>query len=202
MFIRIKHIKQQPYAYKVRNKWTKKGTRQKTAGYLGRVFYLNPVKDLTFEEFIHNEFNQDLTDYMKSSSSRVVIQDLVRFELIKQGFIYKGKNRNILLYLPNMTPKKPKKGNKVKSETLIKVELAQSFLNITNVKKPIVLALNNDFLCNYTLRKLMRFKSFSSEEECGRELARVFIAAGIHIVPSLFVEVFQKVYSRGGSYVK
>lgn len=37
MFIRIKKIKGQPYAYLVESVWTKHGSRQKTKAYLGKV---------------------------------------------------------------------------------------------------------------------------------------------------------------------
>ena len=192
MFIRVKNIKKQPYAYKVRNRWTRKGTRQKTAGYLGRVYPLTPQKELTFEEFI----DEPLEQYLKNSSSRSIILGLVKFELVKHGFSYKGNNRNILLNKP-----KSEDNNSTNSVT-IRADLAPSILYISDTKKPVVIAMNNDFLCNHTLKRLVGFKSFLSEEECGKEFAKAFISAGIPISPVIFVEIFQKVYSRYGSYVK
>ncbi len=212
MFIRVKHIKNQPYAYRVENRWTRKGTRQRTAGYLGRVFYLTPQNPLNFEEVIKPRV---LDDYLKNSSSREIILDLVRFELLKHGFKPKGKNQNILfleqvegnqgtsslseVQVNNIATSSNDESNKT---ILLKAELAPSILTITDTRKPIVLAVNNDFLCDYTLRKLARFKSLSDEEECGKELAKAFIHAGIPPNPKIFVEVFQKVYSSLGSYVK
>ena len=214
MFIRIKNIKNQQYAYKVRNKWTKKGTRQKTAGYLGKVFRITPQKELDFKYFVA----QDLEQYFMKNSSQTIIIDLFKCELIRHGFVFKGNNKNILLYYVKSEDKhnnqgesvdldplektiNSKQGRKTKEATL-KVELAPSILSITDMNKPIVLSMNNDFLCNRTLRKLVRFKSFSVEEECGKELAKAFIAAGIPITPKIFVEVFRQVYSKYGSYVK
>ena len=136
-----------------------------------------------------------------------MILDLVRYELLKHGFKYKGKNKNILLFTPN-NPKSEtshdsneKNLKSIKQTNQIRVDLAPSILSISDNKKPIVLGLNNDFLCNYTLRKLARFKSFSTEEECGKELAKVFIQAGISPEPNIFIAVFEKVYSKLGSYV-
>jgi hypothetical protein len=47
MFIRIKNINKHDYAYLVENKWTKKGTRQKTKGYLGKVIPLGDIPHST-----------------------------------------------------------------------------------------------------------------------------------------------------------
>lgn len=239
MFIRVKWIKNQPYAYKVSNIWRKrKGTKQEIKGYLGRVYYLNPEKELSFEEFI----GSNLAEYIEKNQPRTVILDLIRYELIKHGFTYKSNNKNILFYTNNMTTTAKSEGsddnsdinddlddksvindnkekyiennNKLdnksneknikdrKSESKLKVEIAPSILSITDTKKPIVLALNNDYLCNYTLRELVKFKSHSEEEECGKELAKAFISAGIPVIPSLFIEIFKKIYSPRGSYVQ
>lgn len=244
MFIRVKWIKNQPYAYRVSNRWRKrKGTKQEIKGYLGRVYYLNPVKELSFDEFIGN----NMAEYLKNNSARAIILDLIRYELLKHGFTYKGKNKNILFYTnESINPAKSEslEKNNLKSESSeknnveikiednfnsnlienqkenenkqeykiqnisksessrIKVELAPSILSIRDTKKPIALALNNDYLCNYTLRELAKFKSHSEEEECGKELAKAFISAGIPVIPSLFIEIFNKIYSPRGSYVQ
>jgi hypothetical protein len=198
MFIRVKYIKNQPYAYKVENRWTRKGTRQRTAGYLGRIFYLTPQNPLSFEDHIKPRV---LEEYLKNLSSREIILDLVRFELIRHGFKPKGKNKNIL-FLEQFEGDNSKGNNSPVLKAMLKAELAPSILTITDTKKPVVLAINNDFLCDYTLRKLARFKSLSDEEECGRELAKAFIHAGMPPPHLLFVDVFQKVYSSLGSYVK
>jgi len=47
-FIRIKNIKGKdgtirPYVYVVKSVWTKKGSRQKVIGYLGKSVYLKPI---------------------------------------------------------------------------------------------------------------------------------------------------------------
>ena len=213
MFIRVKWIKNQPYAYRVSNRWRKKkGTKQEVKGYLDRVYYLNNVKELSFEEFIGNS----MVEYLKNNSARAIILDLIRYELLKHGFVYKGNNKNILFYTNDIiTPTKSESlgENNLKSESSkndgsktgsfkIKVEIAPSILSITDTKKPIVLALNKDYLCNYTIRELAKFKSHSEEEECGKELAKAFISAGIPVVPSLFIEIFNKIYSPRGSYVR
>lgn len=52
VFIRIKNIKNKnenyyPYFYVVKSIWTKKGSRQKVIGYLGRVQYLRAITKKT-----------------------------------------------------------------------------------------------------------------------------------------------------------
>lgn len=52
VFIRIKNIKNKngnyyPYFYVVKNTWTKKGSRQKVIGYLGKVQHLSAITKKT-----------------------------------------------------------------------------------------------------------------------------------------------------------
>lgn len=49
MFVRVKKIKEKEYGYLVKNKWTKKGSRQRVVGYLGKIIHLKRKKDLTFK---------------------------------------------------------------------------------------------------------------------------------------------------------
>jgi len=198
MFIRVKRIKKQEYAYKVRNRWTRKGTRQVIVGYLGRIYRLQPLEhhqDLTFETFLseHNYSNKakikDFKAYLAKVSSKELIKDLIRYELFKHGF---RMSTNGLHLRMNM-----------ESETSNILHINLSEIGVADSTKPVVLAMNNDFLCSYTLRKLLKFKSLSDEDECGKELAQAFVSAGIAVVPDTFVHAFNKVFSESGmSYVK
>jgi hypothetical protein len=74
-------------------------------------------------------------------------------------------------------------------------------VNLSRMEVSGVLRLNSDYLCDYTLRRLLRFKSSRDESEVGLRLAKVFVQAGIPIPEDVFVEVFQKVYKPGQSFV-
>ena len=178
MFIRAKKIKKHLYAYAVKNKWTKKGSRQKIVGYLGRVHKFEPVKDINFELFL----KKDMDQYFEKTKPKKIIKDYIGFELHKHGF------------------------EKASSEkaSWIKGDF-QVDLNKLSIKKgasDTVIHMNNDFFCNLTLKKLINFRSKSDQEECGRELAKAFITAGISVQSEVFVEVFRKIFREGDvSYV-
>lgn len=178
MFIRIKNIKGNKYAYRVRNKWTRSGTRQKTIGYLGKVYTIKPEKCLENTDFY--EYVRQVSDvYYKKASVKQMVLDVIRYELYKHGF-------------------KMVQGRMKKEENSACLEVDFGALAVTAGKKPAVLNINNDFLCDYTLRRLVKFRSNSDQGECGKEFAQAFISAGIAITPGLFVQVFTKVYSRYG----
>ena len=56
-----------------------------------------------------------------------------------------------------------------------------------------VVQMNDGFLCDYTLNKLVGFRFKEDESEAGMALAKVFVDAGIKIPEELFVKVFEKV---------
>lgn len=173
MFIRIKKIKQFYYAYAVANQWTKKGARQKVVGYLGKVIKLDPVKQDSFTDFI----NQDLEVYLEKTSAKDIVKNYIMYELHKQGFSQTKENDDHWQYGGILVD-----------------------FNIATIKKhgsKVVLQLNNDFLCDTTLRNLLHFKSEADEELCGKELAQAFISAGIPIQPEVFIEIFRKIFKPG-----
>lgn len=172
MFIRIKKIKSWYYAYAVVNHWTKRGARQKTAGYLGKVEKLEPKQEISFNNFIAAD-----NTALKDRSAKEIVKKYVAYELYKHGFLEDIEHKDVWHYQD------------------INVDLQE--LNITKEKSKVVLQLNNDFLCDMTLKNLINFKSKADEEVCGKELAQAFISAGIPVQPEIFIEVFRKVFKPG-----
>ena len=86
MFIRSKKIKGKRYAYIVKNKWTRKGPRQRVKGYLGRIYKPEMVKEIDFIEFVGVSINE----YIDGSDKGKIIRDLVKWELVKHGFKEEG----------------------------------------------------------------------------------------------------------------
>ena len=62
--------------------------------------------------------------------------------------------------------------------------------------KSFVLKGKEGYLCPYTLKKLLDFKSEGYEEKVGRDLAHAFVEAGINIPKEVFIKVFEKVYVK------
>ncbi|MBI3033332.1 hypothetical protein HYY69_07690 [Candidatus Woesearchaeota archaeon] len=186
MFIRIKKIKQFYYAYAVVNQWTKKGARQKVVGYLGRVVTLEPKESKSEfpEEKSFNDFvDQDLEVYLENTGAKDIVKKYIMYELYKHGFSPVKENNNLWQYqdiiLDFNTGAIQKQGSKV------------------------VLQLNNDFLCENTLKNLLNFRSEADEELCGKELAQAFISAGIPVQSEVFIDVFRKIFKPGDiSYMR
>jgi len=105
VYVRIKKIKGNEYAYLVENKWNKKlkQPKQKVKSYLGR-FYNFDIKDN--KDFVdHHKINME--KYFKENSINKVIKDLIEFEFLKHDIsefevnldkksILKNKNRVVL----------------------------------------------------------------------------------------------------------
>ncbi len=172
MFIRIKKVKSWYYAYAVINHWTKRGARQKTAGYLGKVEKLEPKQDLSFNQFIAAN-----NIALKDRSAKEIVKKYVAYELYKHGFLEDVRDKDIWRYQD------------------ITVDLQA--LRIAKQGSKVVLNMNNDFLCDMTLKNLINFRSEADEEVCGKELAQAFISAGIPIEPEIFIEVFRNVFKPG-----
>ncbi len=78
MFVRIKKIKNQEYAYLVKNEWTSKGARQRVKKYLGKTIRPQRIKT-----------NSYLVDEKKKYS--IIIKDLIKHELENHKATEKGK---------------------------------------------------------------------------------------------------------------
>ncbi|MFH1850394.1 MAG: hypothetical protein ABH879_09535 [archaeon] len=174
MFIRIKKIKDTQYAYLVKNKWTKKGARQKTVRYLGRVFRPAQLQSLTF----HDVLGADGLDESKLAAVDY-LRLLIKTELLNHGFIEKES----LVFERD-------KLNVDLTRAKVRVGMKRAAINI-----------NEDFMCDFTLKRLLKFSCQGTQEEVGTELAKAFIGAGIPVEQEIFITVFSKVYREGISRV-
>lgn len=80
--------------------------------------------------------------------------------------------------------------------------LGEHAVDLNRHKVTGVIHMNGDYLCSYTIRRLMRWKNIFEEGEAGRELARAFVMAGIPVPPDVFVELFEMISRPGQSYVQ
>ena len=62
-------------------------------------------------------------------------------------------------------------------------------------RKRVVLGLNGGFLCDYTLRQLLRFQPIE-ELTPGYKFARAFSDAGVRVSREQFVMLYKKVYKK------
>ncbi|MEK6826431.1 MAG: hypothetical protein AABX90_02275 [Nanoarchaeota archaeon] len=174
MFIRSKKIKNQEYAYLVKNIWRKrkKSSRQKSSKYLGKLYKFNKIKNNSLEEYINIT---DINKYLEKTPDNKIIKDLLKLELLNHGFQQKSKN----IFLLNN----------------FKVNLSKKTVIDTKTKKPICLEINNNFLCNYTLSRIINFipKKDLTELQIGKQLANAFESAGIIVPKELFVIIAQKI---------
>jgi len=166
-FIRIKKVKQWKYAYLVENKWKSKKTKQKVKQYLGRVHSLENIVGL--------KFDKDIT----KMSFGDAVKELLKFELMKNGFKEKG-------------------------DCLKKESFAVNFgeCSFADGKKPVVFESNEGFICPFTFEKAMNFKKRSTEEETGLRLAETILEAGISIPHGVFVKLFEKIHKANMPIVK
>ena len=59
----------------------------------------------------------------------------------------------------------------------------------------IVLEMNEGFLCNHTIRRLLNFRSNKEDErERGIDLAKSFLEAGLKVPEEVFVKFYEKVF--------
>jgi hypothetical protein len=114
-------------------------------------------------------------DFMAGAtrSARETILALVAWQLENHGFSKKGK---------------------VWSKDDVTVDLER-------LRTSHVIRMNNDYLCDYTLRRLARFKSGRDEAGVGMAFAKAFVSAGIPVPQDVFVNLFQEIYKPGQSYV-
>ncbi|MBN2881654.1 hypothetical protein JXM83_06415 [Candidatus Woesearchaeota archaeon] len=181
-FIRIKNINGNPYAYLVKNKWTKKGPRQGASKYLGPVFQFPFVEEKDFENFILEKYKKNVDEFFKDNKAKDILEEIIFCELNKFGFLeYKGK-----------------KGTKKKSVILKNVVVDLNNIKVYNVddEKSVVLKLNSDFMCAYSLKKLFGFLEYGNEMEVAPKLAKAFIFADIPIDDHIFVRFFKKCFKN------
>ena len=173
-FIRIKKIKGIQYAYLIKNRWlkTKKQPKQKVVGYLGKLIIPDSMLEESSEQIPNPEVNFydsmniiEPEDYIDKNDVPDIIKDLVEFEL-------KRHNMNGIEGL----------------------EIDSSKAKVMAKNKNVVLRLNDGYLCNYTMKRLVNFDFKGEEEEVGLELAKRFIGAGIAVPNEIFIGIFHKVF--------
>lgn len=154
MFIRIKKIKGQKYAYLVKNTWTREGARQKVGKYLGKVIKPDKKQNKVLKEHFNIE---NIPEYVSKTELNTILKDLVLLELINHE-LPSG------LFDPGT-------------------------LTFAEQNRQIVLELNQGFLCQDTLKRVLDYKSEGDE---GFKLAELLLAAGLTMEKELFVELFEK----------
>lgn len=168
-FIRTKKIKGNEYAYIVSNSWKKKDqeTKQKVKAYLGRVYRLSPTKELRFE----NTLSQNLIEYLEKTGKQRLVKDLIIYELLKHGF---NKDGNVY----------------INGDCIVDIE-KNRVCTVRNSKA--ALGMNEGFLCDYHLKKLLKFNESGEEEEVSYKLAKLFVESGISIPKEVFIAYFNKI---------
>jgi hypothetical protein len=169
VYLRIKKIKGKEYAYLVKSKLRKSGPRQKVKAYLGRVYRLSKEKGLDF----WGSVNAEQESYLRLASKEKMLHDLIRFELLKHGFVNDPGTSNIW----------------VKGSIRINIE-KRRILNGTN--SDCVLAINEGYLCGSKIKRLLNYERKNGVEESGYELAKLFVDSGIDIPQELFIAYYEK----------
>ncbi|MBW2982182.1 hypothetical protein KY343_04855 [Candidatus Woesearchaeota archaeon] len=169
-FIRTKKIKGAEYAYIVENKWRKRRknkVKQVMSKYLGRVYRFDRISVLDFFEFYNIE---DINKYLDEKTKYDILVDLIKLELHNHGFEEKDK----------------------------KLTKEECFFNLDEKRiqskrtKKIAIAMNEGFLTNYAIKKILKFEAFDEEED-GYLLAKLFVESGLNIPKEIFVGFFKKV---------
>lgn len=165
VFVRTKKIKEKEYAYLVENKWTKKGPRQKTKEYLGKVYSFSRVKDDEFYNF-YKEYNLELR------SKKEIIIDIIKLELFNHGFWKQD-------------------GIWTKNDCFIDLKKL-NFFNSKN--KPIAIKINDGYMCKQLISKLIKLKIDIRKEEIEKEgylLAKLLVESGLKTSPEIFVRLYE-----------
>jgi hypothetical protein len=153
MFIRIKRISGQQYAYLVKSVWTDRGARQKNQKYLGKVVHLGSVP----------------YDIPEVSSS--FVSDSIHQLLIAAGFNY----------------------DKVYTKDDIQITSDQ----VTRKDKPCVLAINDGFLCDDTLKNALalehpkHIQDLINEGKLTTTLAKSLVEAGLLVDEETYISLYE-----------
>ncbi|MFW5747029.1 MAG: hypothetical protein ACOCWQ_05785 [Nanoarchaeota archaeon] len=165
MFIRTKKIHSGHYAYLVQNEWTKKGSRQKTKAYLGRIFHFGEVDHHCPQDF---------------ASTSEFLTKCFHSLLLKMGF-------------------SEEKGTYSKDD--LYVDLRRHCVQRKN--RPAVLAANQGFLCEHTLKEAYRLTHSAHVAQLqkagtnlGLALANTLVAAGLLIDENAFIQLYGQIVPK------
>lgn len=162
-FIRVKRIKGHKYAYFVENTWTSSGPRQQSKKYLGKVIEFEPSSGEDFRAWIKDDF----ANFLEKSEFKAILLDMISFELLRMGF----KKEEDFLF-----------------KDKLKIDLKN--LKIIEGKRPIVIKLNEGFLCEFTLKNLLSYDG--ENDPSGARLASLLVNAGLHVEEEVFIALFDK----------
>ena len=162
MFLRVKKVKGKEYCYLVENQWKKKSC-QKVRKYLGATVHFESDAQNFFEFYDVN----DLGDFFNRKTEDL-LRDVVLWELAKAGFVDKGR--------------KLEKNNVLADKDKMK---------LTREGREVVLALNEGYLCSFTLKRILCFHRSGDIDSDSVELARRFVDAGLNVPKEVFIEFFK-----------
>ncbi len=168
MFVRIKKIYGNEYAYLVKNRWTKNGPRQKSRKYLGKVIRLQKKRDILFVDILEHK---NIDFFVENSHFKDIVKKLAELELLKHGFEKQGK-------------------------MFIRDDFKVDLIKFTSKKagKNIALRLNEGVMCGKSLELLIKFLPKEGEQATAVALAEAFVNNGIDVEKEVFIKIFQKVY--------
>ncbi|MFW5852650.1 MAG: hypothetical protein ACOCUR_01335 [Nanoarchaeota archaeon] len=169
MFIREKIIYNKPYAYLVKTRWDKrsKKVKQKVHKYLGKIYKLEKVRNILFEEY----FSFELETYVEETDLKDILYNLIEVELFRHGF-EKSEKGDLMVLGDISIPLSPK-----------------------DIEK--VYQMNEGYLNKYTLKEIMRYYTLLDESinNVPFRFAALFVNAGINIDKDLFIQLYQKLFS-------
>lgn len=155
VYIRIKKIQKQEYAYVVESVATDQGPRQKVKQYLGKVQ--------------RQALPDEIQKKVRAESKCEFLTSLVESHLSALGFVKRGKwleRENVIFSAADCSFKMKKTG------------------------KNMVLALEQGYLCEFTLQRLLSFTKSKNLNEDAHALARYFVEAGLQISEQEFVQFY------------
>lgn len=161
VYIRVKNINSKPYAYVVENKSTVAGPRQKVLQYLGRVHRLEGIQG-------NNSNNLHQTAGITANSKSDFLQKLVSLHLENYGFNREKKKYHF--------------------QDII---FEDDDFTVMKKNKDAVLALNEGYLCSFTLQRLLQFKKSRNLDQDAYLLAKYFLEAGLPLSQEQFVQFYQ-----------
>ena len=166
MFIRIKKIKGNEYAYLVRNKWTRDGPRQVSKKYLGRVLELERKTNMPFS-------NKSLL----SKSRREILREIYIHELSSFGFTLTGSHTMKLPY----------------GEITLVARLGE--FAVYEDEKERVIRNRDGYLASSYFQRILRYSPKRNFEKDSVEFAKLIVNSGLFLDKEFFVEFFQRIYN-------
>lgn len=108
-------------------------------------------------------------DGLFKKSKENILYDLIKFELIRHGF-------------------------KEKKDFLINKDICFNKNNFKILRrgKDVLLSLNEGFLSDFTIKRILDFKKTHDFQKDAHSLAKYFVEAGFNIPKEIFIEFYQK----------